>query len=82
LQIISSFLFFGSQFFYKNIIISVKTNPARVKYIPFLKIDDLGKNIQNDEITKNNKDKPKKIFKKYRGLLWVALCNFSILPKT
>jgi hypothetical protein len=37
--------------------------PPKVKYIPFLKILVEGKNIQKDEITKNNKDRPKKILK-------------------
>jgi hypothetical protein len=37
--------------------------PPAVKYIPFLKILVDGKNIQKDEMTKNNKDRPKKILK-------------------
>ena len=31
------------------------------KRIPFLKVDVEGRNIQKDEITKNNSDNPKKI---------------------
>jgi hypothetical protein len=41
----------------------VKTAPAKAKSMAFLKILVLGKNIQKDEITKNNSDNPKKIFK-------------------
>lgn len=37
--------------------------PAKTKYIPFLNIVVLGKNIQKEEITKNSKDVPKNIFK-------------------
>jgi hypothetical protein len=37
--------------------------PAAEKYNPFLKIEVPGKNIQNEERTKNNNAKPKNIFK-------------------
>ena len=36
--------------------------PARVKYMPFLKTEVWGKNIQKEEITKNKSDIPKNIF--------------------
>ena len=51
----------------------VNTTPAKVKYKPFLKIVVPGMNIQNDEITKNKSDNPKKIFKKYNGSFVEAL---------
>ena len=53
----------------------VKTKPAIAKYIPFLKIFDLGTNIKKDETAKNNNETPKKIFKKNNGSLDVALCK-------
>lgn len=46
----------------------VRIIPANVKYIPFLKIVVLGKNIQKEEITKNNNDIPKNTFRKNNGL--------------
>ena len=42
--------------------IKVTTMPAKAKTTPFLKTVVLGINIQNAEITKNNKATPKKIF--------------------
>jgi hypothetical protein len=36
--------------------------PAIVKYIPFLKISDLGLNIQKEETTKNKSEAPKNKF--------------------
>ena len=36
--------------------INAKITPAKVKYNPFLNIVVLGRNIQNDEITKNNNE--------------------------
>ena len=54
----------------------VSVIPAIVKYSPFLKIDVFGINIQNDEITKKNKDRPKKIFRKNKGSWVVALWSF------
>jgi hypothetical protein len=38
--------------------------PARVKYIPFLNMLVEGKNIQNEDMTKNRREKPKNILKK------------------
>jgi hypothetical protein len=37
--------------------------PAKTKYIPFLNIVVLGRNIQKEEITKKNRDTTKNIFK-------------------
>lgn len=42
--------------------ISVKTTPAKVKYMPFLKMVVLGKNIQKEERTKKNSENPKNMF--------------------
>ena len=42
--------------------INVITIPARVKYIPFLNTEVWGKNIQKEDITKNKRETPKKIF--------------------
>lgn len=53
----------------------VKIIPAKVRYIPFLKIVVFGKNIQKEETTKNNNDNPKNTFKKNNGSLVDALCN-------
>lgn len=36
----------------------------------------LGKNIQKEEMTKNNKEAAKNTFKKNNGLFEFALCNF------
>lgn len=38
--------------------------PAMVKYIPFLKMLVEGKNIQKEDMTKNNRENPKNILKK------------------
>jgi len=46
-----------------NNIISVRITPASVKYNPLRKIVVFGKNIQNAETTKNNKETPKKTFR-------------------
>ena len=37
--------------------------PAKTKYMPFLNIVVLGRNIQKEEITKKKRDIPKNIFK-------------------
>jgi hypothetical protein len=50
------------QLYTKSKIIT-NTIPAAEKYNPFLKIEVPGKNIQNEERTKNNNAKPKNIFK-------------------
>jgi len=42
---------------------SVSMMPAAVKYIPFLKIEFEGKNMKNEDTTKNNNASPKNIFK-------------------
>jgi hypothetical protein len=42
---------------------NANTIPARVKYIPFLKMVVPGVNIQKEDITKKKSDRPKKIFK-------------------
>lgn len=55
--------------------------PAIVNAMPFLNILVLGLYIQKVEITKNNSDKPKKIFRKYKGELVLALCNLVILSR-
>lgn len=60
-------------FIYTNNIINIRTSPAKVKYIPFLKAVVLGINIQKEEITKNNNEAPKNIFIKNKGLPVVAL---------
>ena len=52
---------------YTNNKIRVNTRPAAVKYNPFLNIVVLGMNIQKEDNTKNNRDNPKKIFKKNNG---------------
>ncbi len=52
-----------------------------VNAIPFLNILVLGLNIQKVEITKNNRDNPKNIFRKYKGELVLALCNLVILSR-
>lgn len=59
----------------------VSTIPPMVKYNPFLNIEVAGINIQKEDITKNNSDKPKKIFSQKIGLSAVALCRCSILSK-
>ena len=38
---------------------NVNATPVKAKYKPFLKTVVLGKNIQKDDTTKNNSDKPK-----------------------
>jgi hypothetical protein len=53
---------------YKNRMIKVITIPASEKYSPFLKAEVWGKNIQKEEITKNNKEAPKNRFNQYTGL--------------
>ena len=45
--------------FYASSKIKVKTIPPKVKYKPRLNTEVLGINIQNAEITKNNKESPK-----------------------
>ena len=46
----------------------VRTIPARVKIIPFLKILDFGMYIQKAEITKKSNEKPKKMFSQYNWI--------------
>ena len=48
--------------YYISRIIIVIITPAKENIIPFLKTEVLGRNIQKDEITKNIKETPKKIF--------------------
>jgi hypothetical protein len=48
---------------YTKSIINTNTTPANVKYNPFLNMVVFGKNIQNEETTKNSNETPKKIFK-------------------
>lgn len=62
--------------------IRVKIIPPNVKYIPFLKIVVLGKNIQKEEIEKNNNESPKNIFNQNNGLSVDALCNLVNLSNT
>jgi len=52
---------------YTKIKINVSTTPASVKYKPFLKMEDLGANIQKEEMTKNSKEMPKNMLRKYNG---------------
>ena len=47
--------------------------PPITKYIPFLKMEEEGMNIQKDEITKNSRDNPKNMLKKNRGSAVFAL---------
>jgi len=55
--------------------ISVRTIPAIVKMIPFLKILVFGINIQKEEITKKNRETPKNMLRKNSGSEDLALCS-------
>lgn len=61
----------------------MRVRTAAVKYMPFLNIEELGTNIQNEEMTKNKRANPKKIFKKtrYHWILPYASAAFHLRHK-
>jgi hypothetical protein len=61
--------------YHTNNSINVRITPATVKAIPFLKMLVPGINIQKVEITKNNRETPKKTFRKKSGSDDLALCS-------
>lgn len=67
---------------YTNNNSKVNNMPPKVKYIPFLNIEELGANIQKDEITKKSNPSPKKILRKNKGSDVLALCKCCSLSST
>ena len=67
--------------YYINVKNSAKINPITLITIPFRKILDLGLNIQKEEITKNNKEIPKIVFKIDSLCLESDLCKSVIFFK-